>query len=152
MCWERCIQNGAFGNGVIGVWVLAGLRSSILYMAILRFSNVGTRLLFAKLKPAVASYFDIEIEILVLYFNMTALWTAHPDCPEVVKIELETRVRSFPPSFLLAPVDGEVFDNEDVSGAPPRVGSVAGFRRRLDKWQLETEAPTVRISLYTSWS
>jgi hypothetical protein len=25
MCWERCIQNGAFGNGVFGVWVLAGL-------------------------------------------------------------------------------------------------------------------------------
>jgi hypothetical protein len=114
MCWERCIQNGAFGNGVFGVWVLAGLRSSNLYVAILRFSNVGIRLLFAKLNPAVASYFDIEIEILVLYFNITVLWTAHPDCPEHVKIKLETRVRSFPPSFLLAPVDGEVFDNADV--------------------------------------
>jgi hypothetical protein len=66
------------------------------------------------LKPAVAFYFDIEIEFLVLYFNMTALWDARPDCPEHLKIELKTRVRSFPPSFLLAPVDGEVFENADV--------------------------------------
>ena len=67
-----------------------------------------------ELKPAVASYFEIKIEIVVLYFKMTSLWTAHLDCPEHVKIELKTRVRSFPPSFLLAPVDGEVFDNVDV--------------------------------------
>jgi hypothetical protein len=29
---------------------------------------------------------------LMLCFNMTALWTAHPHCPEHVKIELETHV------------------------------------------------------------
>jgi hypothetical protein len=85
-----------------------------LYLVILRFSNVSTRLLFAKLKPAVALYFDIKIEILVLYFNMTALWTAHPNYPEHVKIELKTRVQSFPPFFLLASVNGEVFNNADV--------------------------------------
>jgi hypothetical protein len=45
---------------------------------------------------------------------MTALWTAHPDCPEHVKIELKTRVQFFPPSFLLAPVSGKVFKNAYV--------------------------------------
>ena len=100
----------------------------------MRFFNVGTRLLFAKLKPAVASYFDIEIEILVLYFNMTALWTAHPDCLEHVKIELKTRVRSFPPSFLLAPVDGEVFDNADMC------------QERLQGWALSQGFAVIRTS------
>jgi predicted acetyltransferase len=32
-----------------------------------------------ELKPAVAFYFNIEIEFLVLYFNITALWNAYPD-------------------------------------------------------------------------
>jgi hypothetical protein len=45
---------------------------------------------------------------------MTALWTAHPDCPEHVKIELKTRVQSFLSSFLLASVGGELFKNADV--------------------------------------
>ena len=44
----------------------------------------------------------------------TLLWSAHPECPEHVKSYLEARVRSFPPSFLLAPVAGEIFDNPDV--------------------------------------
>jgi hypothetical protein len=44
----------------------------------------------------------------------TLLWTAHPDWPEHVKAELEARIRSFSSSFLLAPADGEVFDNADV--------------------------------------
>ena len=44
----------------------------------------------------------------------TLPWSAHPECPDHVKSDLEARVRSFPPSFLLAPVAGEVFDNPDV--------------------------------------
>jgi hypothetical protein len=43
-----------------------------------------------------------------------ALWSAHPDCPEHVKPELEARVRSLPPSFLLAPEAGEVFESADT--------------------------------------
>jgi hypothetical protein len=42
------------------------------------------------------------------------LWTAHPDCPEHVKTDLEARVRSLPSSFLNVPVAGEVFDSADV--------------------------------------
>jgi hypothetical protein len=86
------------------------------------------------LKPTVASYFDIEIEILVLYFNMTALWTAHPNCPQHVKIELEKPVRPFPPSFLLAPVDGEVFESADLC------------RERLQGWALSQGFAVVRTS------
>ena len=44
----------------------------------------------------------------------TSLWTAHPDCPEHIKTEFETRIRSFPSSFLSAPTAGEVFDNPDI--------------------------------------
>jgi hypothetical protein len=97
---RRVIRAERDRNGGFGVWVLAGVHSSNLYVAISRYSNVGMRLPFVELKPAVTFYFDIDIEFLVLCFNMTALWTAHP---EHVKIELEIRVRSFPPSFLLAP-------------------------------------------------
>jgi hypothetical protein len=42
------------------------------------------------------------------------LWNAHPECPEHVKSDLEARVRWFAPSFLIAPLAGEVFDNPDV--------------------------------------
>ena len=44
----------------------------------------------------------------------SSLWTAHPDCPAHVKSELETRVRSLPPSFLAPPAVGEVFENPDL--------------------------------------
>jgi hypothetical protein len=47
----------------------------------------------------------------------TPLWTAHPDCLEHVKFDLEEHVQSFPPSFLLPPVAGEVFENPDVCQA-----------------------------------
>jgi hypothetical protein len=70
----------------------------------------------------------------VLYFNRTALWTAPPDCLQHVKIELETPVRSFPPSFLLAPVDGEVFENADLC------------RERLRGWALSQGFAVVRTS------
>jgi hypothetical protein len=62
------------------------------------------------------------------------LWTAHPDCPEHVQKELETRVRSFPPSFLLAPVAGEVFENGDVC------------KERLQGWALSQGFAFVRKS------
>jgi hypothetical protein len=62
------------------------------------------------------------------------LWTAHPDCPQHVKIELETRVRSFPSSFLLAPVDGEVFENADLC------------QERLQGWALSQGFAIVRTS------
>ena len=45
---------------------------------------------------------------------MTTLWTAHSDCPEHVKIELEARVRSLPPFFLLFPIASEVFKDPDT--------------------------------------
>ena len=70
----------------------------------------------------------------MLYFNMTALWTAHPDYPEHVKIELETRVRSLPPSFLLAPINGEVFENADVC------------HERLQGWAFSQGFAVVRTS------
>jgi hypothetical protein len=62
------------------------------------------------------------------------LWTAHPDCPEHVKKELETRKRSFPPSFLLAPVAGEVFESGDVC------------EERLQGWALSQGFAIVRKS------
>jgi hypothetical protein len=131
LCSERWFQIGGFGNDGFGVWVMAGLHSSNLYVAISRYSHVGVRLPFV---CAVAFCLDIEIEFLVLYFNMTALWTAHLDCPEHVKIELKTRVQSFPPSFPLAPVNDKVFEKADVRQERLlRMGSVAGFRRRSDK-------------------
>jgi hypothetical protein len=43
-----------------------------------------------------------------------SLWTAHPDYPARVKTQLKTRVRSFPPSFLLPPIAGELFVNPDT--------------------------------------
>jgi hypothetical protein len=64
----------------------------------------------------------------------TMLWRAHPECPEHVKAELETRVRSFPSSFLLAPVDGELFQNADIC------------QERLQGWALSQGFTIVRKS------
>ncbi|ERF71028.1 hypothetical protein EPUS_03308 [Endocarpon pusillum Z07020] len=64
----------------------------------------------------------------------TPLWTAHPECPEHVKAQLEARVRSFPSSFLLAPVDGEVFENPDIC------------QERLQGWALSQGFAIVRKS------
>lgn len=63
-----------------------------------------------------------------------ALWTAHPDCPAHTKTDLEARVRSFPPSFLLAPAAGEVFDNADTC------------QERLQGWALSQGFAIVRTS------
>ena len=64
----------------------------------------------------------------------TSSWTAHPDCPEHIKAELEVRVRSFPPSFLLISTFGEVFDNLDVC------------QERLQGWALLQGFVIVRTS------
>ena len=64
----------------------------------------------------------------------TSLWTAHPDCPEHIKTELETCVRSFPSSFLSVPTAGEVFDNPDVC------------QERLQGWALSQGFVIVRKS------
>ena len=65
---------------------------------------------------------------------MTTLWTAHSDCPEHVKIELEARVRSLPPSFLLLLIAGEVFEGPDTC------------QERLQGWVLLQGFVIVRIS------
>jgi MULE transposase domain len=70
----------------------------------------------------------------VLVAMATLLWSPHPDCPEHVKPELEARVRSFPPSFLQAPIAGEVFDNPDVC------------QERLQGWALSQGFAIVRKS------
>jgi hypothetical protein len=44
----------------------------------------------------------------------TPLWTAYSDCPKHIKSELKARVRSFPASFLLPLIAGEVFENPDT--------------------------------------
>ncbi|KAF7508230.1 hypothetical protein GJ744_009527 [Endocarpon pusillum] len=44
----------------------------------------------------------------------TAPWTAHPHCPAHLRGEVESRVRAFPPSYLVEPTNGEVFDNVDL--------------------------------------
>ena len=62
------------------------------------------------------------------------LWTAHPECPEHIKPVLEARVRSFPASFLLAPVAGEVFENPDLC------------QERLQGWALSQGFAIVRTS------
>jgi hypothetical protein len=46
---------------------------------------------------------------------------------------LETRVRSFPPPFLLASISGEVFENADVSQERFEGGPIAGLRHRLNR-------------------
>jgi hypothetical protein len=63
----------------------------------------------------------------------TTLWIAHPKCPEHVKTGLETCVQSFTPSFLLAPIGGEVFENADVSQERLEGGPIAGLRHRLNR-------------------
>ncbi len=63
-----------------------------------------------------------------------SLWTAHPDCPEHIKAELEARVRSFPPDFLELPIAGEVFENPDVC------------QERLQGWALSQGFAVVRTS------
>ena len=64
----------------------------------------------------------------------TVLWLAHPECPEHAKAELELRVRSLPSSFLVAPVDGEVFEN------------AALCQERLQGWALSQGFAIVRKS------
>jgi hypothetical protein len=64
----------------------------------------------------------------------TVLCLAHPECPEHVKAELELRVRSLPSSFLVAPVDGEVFEN------------AALCQERLQGWALSQGFAIVRKS------
>ena len=63
-----------------------------------------------------------------------SLWTAHPDCPEHLKSELERRVRSLPSFFLLPPIAGEVFINPDVC------------QERLQDWALSQGFVIVRTS------
>jgi hypothetical protein len=58
---------------------------------------------------------------------MTNLWTAHPECPEHVKIELKTGVQSFLSFFLLVPISGKVFDNADVSQKCFKGGPITGL-------------------------
>jgi len=62
------------------------------------------------------------------------LWNAHPECPEHIKADLEARVRSFPPSYLLAPIAGEVFDNLELC------------KERLQGWALSQGFAIVRTS------
>jgi hypothetical protein len=64
----------------------------------------------------------------------TPLWIAHPDCPEHIKSELEARVRSFPASFLLPLIAGEVFENPDTC------------QERLQGWALSKGFIIVRKS------
>ena len=52
--------------------------------------------------------------LVILVVMATPLWTAHPECPEHVKVQLEVHVRSFPSSFLFAPINDEVFKNSDI--------------------------------------
>jgi hypothetical protein len=56
------------------------------------------------------------------------------ECPEHVKAELELRVRSLPSSFLVAPVDSEVFEN------------AALCQERLQGWALSQGFAIVRKS------
>jgi hypothetical protein len=49
-----------------------------------------------------------------MFYYGHALMDCSPGLPQHVKIELKMRVRSFPSFFLLAPVDGEVFENADL--------------------------------------
>lgn len=44
----------------------------------------------------------------------TTPWTAHPHCPPHIRGEVEAHVRAFPPSYLVEPTNGEVFDNVDL--------------------------------------
>lgn len=62
------------------------------------------------------------------------LWNAHPECPEHVESDLKARVRSFPPSFLLALVASEVFDNPDVC------------KERLQGWALSQGFAIIKTS------
>jgi hypothetical protein len=64
----------------------------------------------------------------------SSLWTAHPECPEHLKSDLEARVRALPSSFLLRPVAGEVFDDVDLC------------QERLQGWALSQGFAIVRKS------
>jgi hypothetical protein len=64
----------------------------------------------------------------------TVMWLAHSECPEHVKAELELRVRSLPSSFLVAPVDGEIFEN------------AALYQERLKGWALSQGFTIMRKS------
>jgi hypothetical protein len=64
----------------------------------------------------------------------TQLWSAHPACPEHIKADLEARIRSFPSSYLLAPITGEVFNNVELC------------KERLQGWVLSQGFAIVRTS------
>ena len=70
----------------------------------------------------------------ILVAMATPLWTAHPECSEHVKAQLEARVRSFPSSFLFISVNGEVFENPDIC------------QERLQDWVLSQGFTVVRKS------
>lgn len=61
-------------------------------------------------------------------------WTAHPNCPEHIREELEAKLRSLPPSFLVAPAAGEVFENADLC------------QDRLQGWALSQGFEIVRLA------
>jgi hypothetical protein len=44
----------------------------------------------------------------------TPSWTAHPNCPAHLRGEVEAKVRGFPPSYLVPPINGKVFDNVEL--------------------------------------
>ncbi len=44
----------------------------------------------------------------------TTLWTAHSHCPSYIRGEIEAHVRAFSLSYLVEPINGEVFDNVDL--------------------------------------
>jgi hypothetical protein len=62
------------------------------------------------------------------------LWNAHPECPEHIKADLEARVWSFPPFYLLALVAGEIFDNLELC------------KERLQGWALSQGFAIIRTS------
>ena len=57
---------------------------------------------------------------------------------EHVKADLEARVRSFPPSYLLAPIAGEIFDNVELC------------KERLQGWALSQGFAIVPPSILPS--
>jgi hypothetical protein len=136
---------GLFGNGPFGVWVLAGPRSSSLYVANLPAPNIMSFNCHLYSELAVASQIGVQIDILGVVLPP---WL-RCGLPILIALSLsKSSSRSvygpFPPSFLLAPVAGEVFDNPGLCQERPQGWALSqGFAIVRTSGGVKASTPTI---------
>jgi hypothetical protein len=68
------------------------------------------------------------------------IWTAHSECSEHLKTDLEERVESLLSSYLLRPVAGEVFENPDLC------------QEHLQGWAIDGPEPSAKETTTPEWT